>query len=133
MTKRNHSEIRDSTVRALRDAVANGRYRSYLQKVKLTKVRSFVDEIVSFDFPVTALVGTNGGGKSTILGAAALAYKSIRPARFFPKSSIGDESMSNWSIAYDMIEREIEKNSLLRAPHVSAIKNGCETTLLTEE
>ena len=30
-------------------------------------VRAFDDEMVNLDFPVTAIIGTNGGGKSTIL------------------------------------------------------------------
>lgn len=68
-------------------------------------MRAFTGEEVEFDFPVTALIGTNGGGKSTVLGAAAIAYKAIRPALFFPKSSLGDQSMANWSIGYELIEK----------------------------
>ena len=52
----------------------------------------------SFDLEAgscTALIGPNGGGKSTVLGAAACAYREMRPGLFFPKSSIGDTSMSN--------------------------------------
>lgn len=77
------SEIRPSHIRELLERVDNENYREYLKGVKLSKVRGFTDEIVSFDFPVTALIGPNGGGKTTILGAAACAYKNIRPQRFF--------------------------------------------------
>jgi len=80
-------------------------YGQYLRKIRLNKVRAFQGEAVDFEFPVTALIGTNGGGKSTILGAAAIAHKSIRPALFFPKSSLGDESMANWSIGYEIVDK----------------------------
>ena len=105
MAKPFQSEIRASTVRDLFQKVKTQKYGMYLRKVRLNRVRSFSDEAVEFDFPVTALIGTNGSGKSTILGAAAIAYKSVKPAQFFPKSSVGDESMSNWSINYEIIDK----------------------------
>jgi hypothetical protein len=73
---------------------------------------------VTFDFPVTALVGPNGGGKSTVLGAAACAYKSIKPGMFFPKSSIGDSSMAEWSIEYDLIDKDINPTASMRRSSV---------------
>lgn len=100
------SEIRDSIIRKLAQKVKESKYGHYLRRVRLTKVRAFQDQRVDFDFPVTALIGTNGGGKSTILGAAAIAYKAVRPAIFFPKSFIGDETMSDWSIGYEIIAKE---------------------------
>lgn len=105
MTQEFQSEIRHGTIRDLLQKVKQQKYGSYLKKVRLNRVRAFNDEAVDFEFPVTALIGTNGSGKSTILGAAAIAYKSIKPAQFFPKSSLGDESMSNWSISYEIIDK----------------------------
>jgi recombinational DNA repair ATPase RecF len=62
---------------------------------------------VTFDFPVTALVGPNGGGKTTILEAAGLAYKDVQPRRFFAKSGRYDASMTAWQIEYELIDREL--------------------------
>jgi len=100
------SEIRESTVRELLDKIKRQSIGSYLRKIELNKVRSFRNQTVEFEFPVTALIGTNGGGKSTILGGAAIAHKTIRPGLFFPKSSIGDDSMSDWSIGYEIIDKQ---------------------------
>jgi predicted ATPase len=61
-------EIRDSDIRYLEEKVSAGSYGAYLRRITLRRVRGFSDRVVSFDFPVTALVGPNGGGKSTILG-----------------------------------------------------------------
>ncbi|RIA55901.1 ATP-dependent nuclease [Dichotomicrobium thermohalophilum] len=101
------SEIRDSVVNQLLEKAANQNYKQYLPKMELVKIRGFESEPVSFDFPVTALIGPNGGGKTTILGAAGCAYKSVSPRRFFAKSGIYDESMQDWEIQYDIIDREI--------------------------
>jgi predicted ATPase len=114
MAARYQSEIRESQIRDLLLKVKEQDYGTYLRTVRLNKVRAFDGEVVNFDFPVTALIGTNGGGKSTILGAAAIAHKAIRPALFFPKSSIGDDSMKDWSIGYDLIEKKKTPKSLLQ-------------------
>lgn len=108
------SEIRQSTISALSEKVRKANYQNYLKCVRLNRVRGFVGAQVTFDFPVTALVGPNGGGKSTVLGAAACAYKSIKPGTFFPKSSIGDNSMAEWSLEYDLIDKTVNPTTLLR-------------------
>ncbi len=76
----------------------------------LRLLRSFNDEIIKFDFPVTALIGPNGGGKTTILGAAACAYKDVKPSRFFAKSGKLDDSMQQWKIEYKLIHRSVKKD-----------------------
>ena len=88
------SEIRHSQLVALIEKVHRLNYSKYLRTVHLKRIRGLQDAQVNFDFPVTALIGPNGGGKSTVLSAAACAYKKKKPGLFFPKSSIGDDSMS---------------------------------------
>lgn len=105
MVREYQSEVRDSVIRRLLLKVKEQDFGVYMSRIRLQKVRAFSGQQVVFDFPVTALIGTNGGGKSTVLGAAAIAYKSIKPALFFPKSSLGDESMANWSIGYEIIDK----------------------------
>lgn len=100
------SEIRDSQINQLLEKAANRNYRQYLPKLVLRRVRGFADEPISFDFPVTALIGVNGGGKTTILGAAACAYLSVSPRRFFAKSGKYDESMQDWSIEYEIVDKD---------------------------
>jgi hypothetical protein len=112
------SQIRPSQLSALSDRVRHSNYSKYLRVVRLARVRGFSGAEVSFDFPVTALVGPNGGGKSTVLGAAACAYKAIKPGFFFPKSSIGDDSMSQWSIEYVIIDKDINPSTSIRRSSV---------------
>ncbi|WP_179404086.1 ATP-dependent nuclease [Burkholderia guangdongensis] len=108
------SEIRDSTINGLLEKAATRNYGQYLAKLVLKHVRGFNNEPVSFDFPVTALIGPNGGGKTTILGAAGCAYKAISPKRFFAKSGKYDESMQDWAIEYEIIDRDLNKKDAIR-------------------
>lgn len=109
MTGPARSEIRDSDIIALADRVAKEGYQKYLRRMTLVKLRSFSDRRVSFDFPVTALIGPNGGGKTTVLGAAGIIYRSVQPRLFFAKSGRYDQSMQNWIIEYDIIDRDLTR------------------------
>jgi predicted ATPase len=101
------SEIRDSQINQLTEKVERGSYGKYLKKVRLNPIRGFRDDTISFDFPVTAIIGPNGGGKTTVLGAAGCAYISVKPSRFFAKSGRLDDSMQNWKINYELIDKEL--------------------------
>ena len=111
-----------STLTSLSSRVAKRNYQKYLLEVRLRNVRAFGDQKITFSFPVTAVIGTNDGGKSTILGATALAYKAVKPGDYFPKSNVSDTSMANWRIDYNILDRTVEeKGSVSRnARFVSA-------------
>ena len=121
MSKYN-SEIRDSDIEALEDKAAGNSYRKYLKRLILKRVRSFTDREITFDFPVTALVGPNGGGKTTILGSAALIYKVVPPRRFFAKSGKYDSSMKDWSVEYELIDRDL--NPRISVSRVASFKQA---------
>ncbi|AZO80932.1 MULTISPECIES: AAA family ATPase [unclassified Bosea (in: a-proteobacteria)] len=105
-------DVRHSDIVNLEEKAKKLSYSRYLPKMKLLNVRSFDSQTITFDFPVTAIIGTNGGGKSTILGATALAYKDVKPGEFFPKSNIGDNSMANWRVEYELLDRTVNKASV---------------------
>jgi predicted ATPase len=102
------SDIRDSTISELLQKVEKMNYSKYLVQMTLNSIRGFNEETIKFDFPVTALIGPNGGGKSTILGAAACAYFSeeVRPNHLFKRSNPIDKSMENWKISYEFVDKE---------------------------
>lgn len=108
------SEIRHSIIHELLEKVENQNYGKYLRKIRLKRIRGFDGEVVSLDFPVTALIGPNGGGKTTILGAAACAYRSVKPRQFFAKIGKFDDSMQNWQIEYELIDRYVNKNDVIQ-------------------
>lgn len=108
------SEIRTSQITQLSEKVQNKNYDKYLLKIFIEKARGFEKRPISFDFPVTAIVGVNGGGKTTVLGAAACAYLAIRPRLFFAKSGRFDSSMENWKFEYELIDRQIRRSDTVR-------------------
>lgn len=108
------SEIRESTITSLLQKAEGRNYKKYLPKLTMRPVRGFNDNTVTFDFPVTAVVGPNGGGKTTIIGSAACAYKSIQPKRFFAKSGKYDEAMKDWTIEYDIIDKDANSKDTIR-------------------
>ena len=117
------SEIRDSEINELLEKVERRNYGKYLLKLRLNPIRGFEDQVIKFDFPVTALIGPNGGGKTTVLGAAACAYISEKPSRFFSKSGSLDNSMQNWKILYELIDRDINaKESIQRTAKFKSYK-----------
>jgi predicted ATPase len=108
------SEIRPSDINALIEKVQNKNYGEYLLKISIEKARAFEGKSISFDFPVTAIVGANGGGKTTVLGAAACAYKTVKPSLFFAKSGRFDSSMQNWKFEYELIDRRRRLSDTIR-------------------
>lgn len=108
------SQVRQGVINALIDKAASRNYGKYLPKLILKRVRGFENQPISFDFPVTAIIGPNGGGKTTVLGAAACAYKEVSPRRFFAKSGVYDESMQDWSIEYELIDRNLAARDTVR-------------------
>ena len=109
-----YSEIRESTKQELLKKVREHDYGKYLLKASILKIRGFSEEDITFEFPVTALIGPNGSGKSSVLGVAGCAYKDIKPGMFFPKSAIGDESMSGWRIEYELVDKNLNAKQLTK-------------------
>jgi len=117
------SEVRDSTVNALLEKASERNYKQYLAKIILKRVRGFSDEPISFDFPVTAVIGPNGGGKTTVLGAAGIIHRDIPPRTFFSKSGKYDSGMQDWSIEYEIIDRDISaRSSVQRTASFKSLK-----------
>lgn len=108
------SEIRESKINALFEKVRGRNYGKYLLRIVIDKARSISNKAIDFEFPVTAIVGPNGGGKTTIAGAAAILYKEVAPAQFFAKSGKYDASMLNWKIEYEAIDKIIKANDTVR-------------------
>lgn len=108
------SEIRDSVKNALLEKVRQHDFGKYLLTAKIGRIRGFSGEDINFDFPVTALIGPNGSGKSAVLGAAGCAYKPIKPSLFFPKSTVGDESMSGWRVEYELLDKQVNPRQTIK-------------------
>lgn len=105
------SQIRDSEMNMLLEKAEKKNYGKYLFEMELENIKSFSNQIVRFQFPVTALIGPNGGGKTTVLGAAACAYKETKPGKYFPKCGKYDNSMQHWKVNYKMVDKKVNSKA----------------------
>jgi predicted ATPase len=76
-----------------------------LEWLEITGIRGWTGQRVDFNFPLVALVGENGSGKSTVLQAAAASYRSsLRPEHFasdfFPDTPFERVSLANIRFSY---------------------------------
>ena len=75
-------------------ATGNG-WPKFLEWIEIKGIRGWVGQRVEFDFPIVAIVGENGSGKSTVLQSAACVYRSPDeaadrswfPSEFFPETA----------------------------------------------
>ncbi|WP_437953398.1 AAA family ATPase [Sorangium sp. So ce296] len=63
-----------SEITRIRDQFQGGLWPQFLERVEIKGLRGWKGQSVHFKFPVVAIVGENGSGKSTVLKVAASAY-----------------------------------------------------------
>ena len=64
----------------------------WLEWLEIKRIRGWSEQRISFNFPIVAIVGENGSGKSTVLQAAACVYQhpggpTWFPSEFFPETA----------------------------------------------
>ena len=62
-------------IRRLENNWNNGQFPKHLEFLELTNLRGWSGQRIEFKFPIVAIVGENGMGKSTIIQGAAAIYK----------------------------------------------------------
>jgi predicted ATPase len=92
-----------------------------LEWLKIEGLRGWTGARLDFTFPLTAIVGENGVGKSTILQAAATVYRSRKgtkeswfPAEFFPRTAW--DEVTNVRITYGLREGKNSIHGYLHKP-----------------
>jgi len=89
-----------------------------LEWVEITGIRGWTGQRIDFQFPIVALVGENGSGKSTILQAAAAAYRSAPKDRyasdFFPDTPF--EKIEGATIRYSYRQGQDSQAKTVRKP-----------------
>ena len=79
----------------------------FLERMQIEQVRGWDGKRIDFRFPMVAIVGENGVGKSTILQAAASVYKPPAGKGYFASDFFPDtawDSIRNAVIRYSVKE-----------------------------
>lgn len=100
----------------------SGGWPQFLSGVQVTGLRGWDGELVEFRYPVVAIAGVNGAGKSTILKAAAAAYQApasgsaatYYPDDFFPETPW--ENVAGVSLSYTIRLGDHSKTVTVRKP-----------------
>ena len=90
-------------VNKIREQFSSGLWPQFLEMIQITGLRGWKGQSIEFLFPVTAICGENGTGKSTALKVAASAYAPSNgtgyyPSDFFPTTYW--DTISGVNLAY---------------------------------
>lgn len=92
-----------------------------LQWLEINGMRGWMSQRVNFDFPIVAVIGENSSGKSTVLQAAACAYRAADkdkrtwyPTEFFPDTAW--DKLRAIQIRYGYVEGGVVLEGRLRKP-----------------
>jgi len=90
----------------LRRQFRDGQWKQFIRSITLTNLRGWSGQTVNFNFPVVAIVGENGIGKSTFLRAAACIYQSKTTDKFnfYPSSLFINTQWDSRAIENALIE-----------------------------
>ena len=95
----------------------DGEWHQFIKSIKITNIHGWQGQEIKFSYPVVALVGENGIGKSTFLKAAVCAYdnkrgKDFYPSKMFMRTQWDESSLNGATIEYK--ERLGDKEETLR-------------------
>lgn len=91
----------------------NGEWKQFLKSIKINNIHGWENQELIFKFPVVAIVGENGIGKSTFLKAAVCAYdnrsgKSFYPSKMFVSTQWDTNAMTAASVEYKIRQGDKE-------------------------
>lgn len=93
----------------------NGEWHQFIRSIKITNIHGWEGQEMRFDYPVVAVVGENGIGKSTFLKAAVCAYrnkngKDFYPSKMFMSTQWDEDALNGAVIEYTVKLGTTQKN-----------------------
>jgi len=101
-------------VRRLSGKWQRGDFPKHLEWIELNGIRGWTGQRVDFKFPIVAICGENGSGKSTIIQAAASIYESTSEEKKFASDFFPDT-------AWDSLSGVVIKASIKEGPNSTEV------------
>ncbi|WP_379134601.1 ATP-dependent endonuclease [Paenibacillus sp. sgz500958] len=87
----------------------NGEWQQFIKSIKINNIHGWTDQEMFFKFPIVAVVGENGIGKSTFLKAAVCAYENKGAKNFYPSNMFMSTQWDTAAMAGATIEYKIRQ------------------------
>lgn len=101
----------------IRRQFSEGQWKKFIKSITIKNIHGWTGQRIDFNFPVCAIVGENGIGKSTFLKAAACAYNNTCGPTFYPSKMYVKTQWDNNSIDGAYIEYVIQEGDRTRPTH----------------
>lgn len=108
-----------SEITRIRDQFQGGQWPQFLERVDISGLRGWRGQVVQFKFPVVAVVGENGAGKSTVLKVAATAYEKGNGVGYYPSDFFLDthwDSLTEIELGYQVKLGDQTQSFRIRKP-----------------
>lgn len=104
----------ENIMRQFRHGERDSEWKQFIKSIKISNIHGWMGQEIQFRFPVVAIVGENGIGKSTFLKAAACAYenrtgKTFYPSKMFVSTQWDGTALTNATITYKVRQGDEEK------------------------
>lgn len=108
-----------SEITKIRDQFQGGQWPQFLERLDITGLRGWCGQVVQFKFPVVAIVGENGAGKSTVLKVAAAAYDKAKDGGYYPSDFFLDthwDTLTGIELGYQIKRGDQAHSFKIRKP-----------------
>lgn len=85
-----------------------GPWHQFLKSIKVTNIHGWNGQEIEFRFPIVAIVGENGIGKSTFLKAAVCPYKNKNGKDFYPSKMFMSTQWDKQALQGALIEYQVK-------------------------
>ena len=100
-----------SIMRQFKHGAADSEWKQFIKSIKITNIHGWTGQEIAFNFPVVAIVGENGIGKSTFLKASVCAYKNKNGQTFYPSKMFVSTRWDATGLQNATIEYKVRKGN----------------------
>lgn len=106
----NTEEI-NNIMRQFKHGSLDSEWKQFIESIKISNIHGWTGQELTFKFPVVAIVGENGIGKSTFLKAAVCAYKNKNGQTFYPSKMFVSTRWDETGLESAVIEYKVRKGN----------------------